>query len=414
MRLLLDIALRHLAGRRRQTLVSLVGVALGVGFFVAIAALMQGFQNYFISKVIDVSPHIEMRDEYRKPPPQPVERRYPHGAVRLVGLKPKDEPRGIKNGRAKVASLSKLDGVWVAPVLTGEIILRYGSKDVSGTVVGIDPARERLVSKLERDMAEGRIEDLYTVANGLILGTGLAGKVGAAMGDTLTVLSPAGVILKMKVVGLFSTGIVSMDNFQAYALLKKVQVLQDRPNVINRIRLRLADVTRAEEVARKIELRYGYRSESWQEANANVLGIFVIQNGIMYSTTGAILVVAAFGIFNIISTVVLEKTRDIAILKSLGFSAFDLQAVFLFEGLAVGVVGTLIGWAVGYGLTEVLAAVEFEIEGFVRSEGFILDYSIRYYLIAGGMAVTASTLAAFLPARKAARVDPVAIIRGAA
>jgi lipoprotein-releasing system permease protein len=109
------------------------------------------------------------------------------------------------------------------------------------------------------------------------------------------VLSTAGVILKMKVVGLFETGIVSLDNFQAYALLKKVQVLQDRPNVINRIRLRLERVAEAEALARRVEARFGYRTESWQEANRNVLGIFVIQNGIMYSTTGAILVVAAFG-----------------------------------------------------------------------------------------------------------------------
>ena len=267
MRLLLDIALTHLRNRRRQTLVSLVGVSLGVGFFVAIAAMMQGFQNYFIDKIIDVSPHIEIKDEYRVPPLQPVERLYPTGAVRLTGVKPKDEPRGIKNGKAKVAALSRMAGVKASPVLTGEIILRYGSKDVSATIIGIEPERERLVSKLERDMTIGTLDALRTTANGLILGAGLAAKVGARHGDTLTVLSPAGVILKMKVVGLTSTGIVSMDNFQGYALLKKVQVLQDRPNVVNRIRLRLDEVTEAEPLARRIEQRFGYRSESWQEAN---------------------------------------------------------------------------------------------------------------------------------------------------
>jgi lipoprotein-releasing system permease protein len=133
----------------------------------------------------------------------------------------------------------------------------------------------------------------------------------------------------------------------------------------------------------------------------------------MYSTTGAILVVAAFGIFNIISTVVLEKSRDIAILKSLGLTAGDIELVFLFEGLLLGLVGTLLGWAVGYGLIELLATVRFEIEGFVRAERFRLDYSFANYLIAGAAAGAAATLAAFLPARRAARVDPVEIIRGA-
>ena len=375
--------------------------------------MMQGFQSYFVAKVIDVSPHIEMRDEYRTPPPQPVEQRYRDGLVRLLGLKPKSEPRGIKNARAKIAALSDFEGVAVAPALSGQVILRYGSKDVSATVVGIDPKKERDVSNLERDIYLGEMDDLYATANAIILGGGLAKKLGAGRGDTLTVLSPVGVVLKMKVAGLFSTGIVSMDNFQAYALLKKVQVLEDRPNVVNRIRLRLADVNRAETLARRIETRYGYWTQSWQEANANVLGIFVIQNAIMYSTTGAILVVAAFGIFNVISTVVLEKTRDIAILKSLGFNARDVRTTFLLEGFIVGLAGTIAGWGLGYGLTELLATVEFEIEGFVRSEGFILNYSPFHYLIAGAMGLTSATFAAYLPARKAARMDPLAIIRAA-
>ncbi len=412
--LLFDIAVGHLKRRKRQTIVSLLGVSLGVGFFIAIAAMMQGFQQYFISKIIDVSPHVEMKDEFREPPPQPVELAYGSGAIRVTGIKPKDEPQGIRNGKAKVAGLSRLPGVTVSPVLTGEIILRYGSKDVSGTVLGIDPERERRVTNLEGDLVEGSLDDLFTTANGLILGVGLAQKVGAEMGDTLTVLSPAGVILKMKVVGLFSTGIVQMDNFQGYALLKKVQVLQDRPNVVNRIRLKLDDVDRAEELARRIERRFGYRTESWKEANKNVFGIFVIQNGVMYSTTSAILVVAAFGIFNIISTVVLEKTRDIAILKSLGLESGDVESIFVFEGFVVGLAGTLLGWLLGWALIQLLESIEFDIEGFVRTEGFVLYYTYWHYLIAGGMAILAATFAAFLPARRAARVDPVEIIRGAA
>ena len=414
MRLQLDIALAHLRRRRRQTAVSLLGVALGVGFFIAIAALMQGFQKYFVSKIIDVSPHVVMMDEYRVAPPQAVERTYAGGALRLTGVKPKDEPRGIKNGKAKVAILSRLPGVTVSSVLRGQIILRYGSKDVSATLIGIDPDRERRVTKIEDDLTEGTLDDLYATANGIILGEGLAAKVGAARGDTLTALSTAGVVLKMKVVGVFNTGITTLDNGQAYALLKKAQVLQNRIDVVNEIRLRLDDLEQAEALARHIERRFRYRSESWEESNRNVLGIFVIQNGIMYSTTGAILVVAAFGIFNIISTVVLEKSRDIAILKSLGLTSGDIELVFLLEGLMLGLAGTLLGWAIGYGLVELLASVRFEIEGFVRTERFQLDYSFANYLVAGAAAGAAATLAAFLPARRAARVDPVDIIRGAA
>ena len=176
--LVADIALAHLSKRKRQTVVSILGVALGVGFFIAIAALMQGFQSYFISQVIDVSPHIIMKDEFRSAPKQPAEALGEGGAVQLSGVKPKDEPRGIRNGEAITATLAKLPGVKAAPALIGQALLRYGSKDVSATVIGIDPDAERSVTRIERDMTVGKLADLRSVANGIILGEGIAVKLG--------------------------------------------------------------------------------------------------------------------------------------------------------------------------------------------------------------------------------------------
>ena len=414
MRLILDIAVTHLVHRKRQTLVSVLGVAMGVGFFIGMAAMMQGFQRYFVAKTIDVSPHIIIKDEYRTPPPQPVEQYYRAGAIRLLNVQPRDERRGIKNGMAVVDAIARQPDVAVAPTLAGQIFLRYGTKDVSATLYGIEPEKERRVTYLEQDLVAGSLNGLYTTANGIILGSGLADKVGAATGDTLSIISPAGVILKMKVVGVFRSGVTAKDNYESFALLKKAQILQDRANVVNQIRIRLRDIDQAAALARSLETRYGYRTESWEETNKNVLGIFVIQNGIMYSTVSAILIVAAFGIFNIITTVIHEKERDIAILKSIGFEEGAIRGIFLLEGAVVGVVGTLIGWALGYGLTELLASVRFNVEGFVKTEGFVLYYTFRHYLIAGLFAMIASLVASYLPARKAAAVNPVDIIRGGA
>ncbi len=414
MTLSFDIALTHLRSRKRQTLVSVLGVAMGVGFFIAMAAMMQGFQHYFIAKVIDVWPHIVVKDEYRSAPLQPAQRLFSGGAVALYGLKPLEELRGIKDAKTIVAELDGRPGMAAAPTLRGQVFLRYGGKDVSATLVGIEPQHERRVSHLESDLISGRLNALYSTANGIILGEGVAKKAGVGMHDTLSVISPAGVILKMKVVGVFRTGITPIDNFESYALLKKAQILQNRPNVINQIRIRLQDVNQAGATARGIEARLGYRTEAWEETYENVLGIFVIQNGIMYSTVSAILIVAAFGIFNIISTVVHEKTRDIAILKSVGFEEADIRTIFLLEGLVVGLVGTLLGWLLGYSLTRLLGTIRFHIEGFVTAQGFFLYYSYMHYLIASSFAVLSAMFAAWLPARKAARLNPVDIIRGAA
>ena len=412
MKLLLDLALTHIKGRLRQTILSVIGVMTGVGFSIALASLMTGSQQDFIDRIVDSSPHIVVKDEFRNPPRQPVERRYAGGAIALSGVKPKEELRGIRNPTPRIMALNNIPDVAAAPNLRGEVVMRYGGKDVSTALVGIEPKLERRVSKIEEDMTAGRLADLYGVANGVILGQGLADKLGVKIGATLSVSSPAGILLKMKVVGLFYTGIVAMDQSQGYALLKRVQVLLDRPNVVNAIHLRLADAIQAQALARRIEGRLGYRTESWQEANQGILEVFEIRNVIIYSTVGSILIVAAFGIFNIVSTITFEKVRDIAILKSIGFEERDIRRLFLFEGLLMGCVGTLLGWALGYVLYRLLGAVRVEVSLFTQWTRLPVLFSFAHYLIAGGAAIIAATIAGYLPARKAARLNPVDIIRG--
>jgi lipoprotein-releasing system permease protein len=218
----------------------------------------------------------------------------------------------------------------------------------------------------------------------------------------------------MKIVGLFRTGIQNVDQASGFTLLKVNQVLQNRSNVINQILLRLEDVRQAEPLARQIEARFGDRTESWEEQNRNILTVFVIQNAIMYSVVGAILLVAAFGIYNIISTVVFEKTRDIAILKSLGFTEGDIQRLFLVQGIIAGILGAIVGCLLGALMVEALAQVRFGTETPAGNDRFILARDWRVYVAASLFAVGAAGIAAVIPARRASRLDPVQVVRGAA
>lgn len=416
MSLTLAIALGHLRRRKRQTVVSLLGVALGVGFFIAIAALMRGFQTYFVQQVIDVAPHVVMKDEFRSPDLQPAELAFAGGAVAVRGVRPREAVRGIREAGAKIEAIEAIPGVAVAPVLRGPVLFRYGARDVAVSLAGIDPVRERRVTNIEKDMTAGRLEDLRATANGVIVGIGVAQRLGASLGDTVIAVAPSGVATSFRIVGLIETGVTALDEREAYVLLRLAQVILDRPNVINQIRIRLDDVRQAEPLARRLEAVFGYRTESWEESNRNVLALFVIQNAIMFSVVGAILLVAAFGIYTIISQVVHEKARDIAILKSLGFRAGDIQAIFLLEGAIVGLAGAVVGWAVGYGLIEVLAQIRFQSAGgpLRGREGFILAREAWTYLAGGGFALIAAMVAAYVPARKASRLNPVEIVRGAA
>jgi lipoprotein-releasing system permease protein len=412
--LALDIATTHLGGRKRQSLVSVLGVAMGVGFSIAISALMQGFQGDFVQRVIDNAPHITLKDEYREPQTQPAEIVAAGGAVELHGLKPRNEIRGIKRAGQIAQELAAWPGLVVSATLSGQGFLRYGGKDRSATITGIEPDRERRVTKIEKDIVEGSLEALKTAANCIILGKGLARRLGVKLGDTITVTSPVGVILKMKVVGLSHTGVIAFDEVNAYVLLKKAQILQNRTNVINQIRVRTPDVNAARDVAARIEARYGYRTESWDETNEGVFSIFIIQNAVMYSVVAAILIVASFGIFNIIATVIFEKTRDIAIMKSMGFAERDIKRIFLLEGLVLGAVGGALGCLLGLTLVYIMSLVRFDVRGIVEAQGFVLKWTIWHYVIATAVAMASSVAAAYFPARRAARVNPVQIVRGAA
>ena len=411
MKLLLRIAMTHVRGRLRQTVVSILGVMLGVGFSIAMAALMQGSQRDFVSQLIDAIPHIQITDEERKPAPQPAQALY--DAVQISGLRVVDDRRGIRNPVAVRAGLESWVAGEFAPALAGQAVVRYAGKDVAATLTGILPHAETVVSNIAEDLVQGSFFNLAATANGLIVGDGMTAKLGAKFGDTVTVTSAGGLVKRYKIVGLFHSSLAQINDTIGYVPLKAAQILFERPNVINRLNIKLKDVNAAEAVAARIERQIGYKAVSWQEANKGLQEAFVIRNLIMYTVVGAILLVAGFGIFNIVSTIVHEKARDIAILKSLGFYETDMQVLFVFEGLAIGAAGSLCGWALGYVLCLALSMVEFQIPGSTDSTFLPIYIAPAHYLIAAGFALGSAGIAGYLPARRAARLNPVDIIRGA-
>jgi len=190
-------------------------------------------------------------------------------------------------------------------------------------------------------------------------------------------------------------------------------VLLDRPNKANQVRIKLKDAYDAQPLARELEARFGYKAESWQEANEDFFTLVIVRNVIMYSVVSAILIVASFGIFNIISTVVMEKSRDIAILKSMGFRERDIRTIFVIQGVFVGVVGAVTGWVVAGGLLFALSRVEIDVAEF-GVERLPLDMGLYQFALAGVFAGLSAVFASYMPARKAAKLRPVDIIRGAA
>jgi lipoprotein-releasing system permease protein len=411
MTLILDIAWTHVRAHMRQTAFAGAGVATGVGFSIMMAALMVGSQNDFIQRMVNSLPNITISDERRTPPLQPATKIF--DAVEFHGLRPEARRRGIKNPLALMASLEAWLPGNVAPSVKVQAIIRYANRDIAATIIGIDPRREAKVSELPKQMRGANLNALYRATNAIVLGDRLAEKIGARIGANITLQSSAGAHFNSQVVGLFHSGVRQIDETTAYTLTKTGQILAGQTGMINELRVHLNDPLNARAIAARIEGETDYKAVSWQEANEDLLSAFVIRNIVMYAVVGAILLVASFGTYNIISTITHEKVRDIAIMKSLGLPERTVRTIFVVEALIIGLVGSLIGFALGYALCRGLGTVRIT-NPFVDSNYLPLAYDPLHYLLAGAVALASSVLAGYAPARKAAHENPVEIIRGAA
>ena len=409
------VAFAHLLVRTRQTLVATLGVAVGVGFFLAVSGMMSGSQKDFIRTLIDSAPHIVVSDERREATRQPALDAFPGAAVSISGVKPTEEVRGLKDWPAMLADARTLPGAVAAPSLTGAVAIRFAGRTEPLALNGIDPRIEGRLAKIEASLVGGKLIDLEARPDGIIVTRPLADRIGVHLGDSLVVSSALGVTQRMRVLALVEpdarAGFYAGDN-TAYGLLRTAQVLFARPNVVNQLHIKLADPDAADADAQRLEARWGYKWQSWQERSKDILNLLVVRNVIMYAVISAILLVASFGIYTAVSTSVTDKRRDIAILRAMGFTERDVEAIFLIEGLVVGVAGALLGFVLGTLLLQILASLPLTVGG--KPLVLPLDRGLGQYAIAGAASLVSALVAAWLPARKAASVDPVDILRGAA
>ena len=375
---------------------------------------MRGSEKDFIKRLVDNSPHITVYDEYREGRGQPAALRWPDAAVEVRNVRPQRETRGIRGWPQRLAAIEAQPGLRAAPVLAGAAVLSFAGRQQGVSLSGVMPEKMKQVSTIEEKMTHGSLDALSANPNGIIVGQGLIDKFSLHMGSTLSLIGDDGQSRALRVVGIFRTGNAAYDEGQAFVLLKRAQALLGRENRINRIIIQLGDPYAARAAAQTIEAAVGYKSVSWIEASEDILSLLLVRNLIMYSVVGAILVVAAFGIYNTISTIVMEKTRDIAIMKSMGFRARDVRRVFLIEGLIVGVLGSTFGVLVGIGMMAVLGRVEIRPPGVAEIVHLPIWWGADEYALAAAFAMLSCVIASYLPARRAGQVHPVDILRSAA
>jgi len=412
---ILFVSLRLLRERKRQTFVSVLGIAVGVTAFIVMSSLMFGLQRHFVRQVIDLDAHISVKPKYNLEEDRILRRVFGEDVIlEILGSRPKEVRDRINDYRKLIEDISSKEGVLgVAPHLRANGVVRFGPKERPVNLVGIDPVLESGATSINRFLELGNLGKLEQNRRGVILGRLVARDLGVdRVGRKVILIVPGGGSEVLEVIDFFDSGVTNVDRSRVYVHLRTLQRLTGRINEVNELVVRVRDVEEATRIARDIEEETGYDAVSWQEAYSNFLNLFKVQKIITYLVTGSILVVSAFGIFNILMMTVLEKRREIAILKAIGFTSRDITFIFLLQGVLIGVFGTLLGFLSAYLIQAYLLSVEIDLEGFLRVRGFsFLDRSPIYYIGALLFALLLSWVASFYPSKRASSLDPVEIFR---
>jgi len=418
-RTIFKIAAGHLFGRARQTMTTLVGVSVSTMVLITTISLMRGLVDSFTEAIIDIAPHIVVRGQSIIPDKIDLISK-DNGSRRafVIDNVQQEDPEEITNYRQILSLMDDApydDMISVAsPYVASQVMAIKGTANQPIEVNGVLIERENKVAKIEANLKSGSLESLQKTPNGLLIGEKIAEDLEIQLFDELTLVASSGVTVRAKVVGTFFTGVKSIDN-KAFVNLKIGQLLEEMPpNKVTGINLRVKDLLQNTELARELERVTGYKCETWQEANESIIGLFNRIGNIVYSLVGFVALVSGFGVANILVTTIYEKTRDIAIMKSYGFTANQIVGLFVLEGVLVGLGGALLGAILAVGSTNLLASIPTEsAQGPVVRKGFAMSQSPMYYMIAVSLTVFISTIAAMIPSRKAAKLQPVQVLRDA-
>jgi lipoprotein-releasing system permease protein len=414
MKLALEIARTHLFARPKQTIVAMLGVTFGIGMFIAMVGLMTGLNDFTEELTMTSSPDIHIYNDVTEDRPSILDQVNESGLNMVHHQKPKKETSKLRNAMSITEVLKKDERVsGVAPMLASQVFYNYGAVQLNGTVFGVDILAEDKLFDLRSKMKAGRIEDLLASHDGIIMGTGLARKLNATTGERVVITTPQGYTMTLKIVGLFQMGIGTVDNIRSYANIKTVQtILQQNEGYITDINIKLKDLHQAKAIAVEYQKMFNYKAEDWETANATFLTGSMIRNILTYSVSITLLVVAGFGIYNILNMTIYSKMKDIAILKAMGFAGKDVRNIFLIQAIIIGFVGSVVGLTIGYGLSFLISKAPFDGGDVISLDHLPVNFDPAYYIIGIVFGVTTTALAGYMPSRKAAKIDPIEILRG--
>ncbi|WP_336518183.1 ABC transporter permease [Pollutibacter soli] len=411
-----EIAISLLLARWRQTLIAAIGVTFSITMFIALLGFMTGLNTLLDGLILNRTPHIRLYNEIEQNPFQPIAnaRGYDKAYHFISSVKAANIREEIYNSEAIIKTIVEDKRVrGTSPKLHSPAFFNQGNVRIAGVIDGINPQVENKLFNFYEYVSGGSGSDLNIIPNSIILGRPLAEQLLVDIGDIVYVTTTAAEIFPLKLIGFYQSGIRDLDKVQAYTSIATAQKISGRPaNYVTDIQVKLHDINDAPAVAKEYKRLFGLQAIDIQTANSEFETGSSIRTLISFVVGITLLIVAGFGIYNILNMLIYEKMDSIAILKATGFSGTDVKRIFLMIALSIGIFGGTIGLIFGYLLSLIIDTIPFNFPSLPSITTYPVNYNPMYYLIGILFSLVTTYMSGLFPAVKASKVDPVIIIRG--
>ncbi len=409
------LAWRHLTSKVKQTFLTLLGITLGTAAYVTISGMMMGFQSFILDRLVNNDAHIRIsaREDYVQK--NDIENIFFKDNKHVFWI---NAPGGLRES-TKVEKpqvwydrlMHKSEVLAYSPQLVTQTLVRKGSASLSGRLIGSYPNKQSQVTNIQSYMTNGLFSEISTAGNKILVGDGVLSILGAKVGDTIYLSTAQGTPDPFKIIGSFSLGVKSLDDTTLFAHLTDVQKVNHTPSQISDIAIKILDPSKSKETAQTWSEYTQDKVQSWDQINEGTLSVFKTQDIVRNAMTISILIVAGFGIYNILTMAVTQKKREIAILRSMGYEPKDIMNLFLIQGLILGTAGSTVGAGLGHIFCRLMEQIPVSSQRMIGSGKMMVSFEPAIYWKAIALGLSSAVVASLLPARNAGSLEPIEIIR---
>jgi lipoprotein-releasing system permease protein len=406
------IAFRFLLAHQRSMGLSALGVVFGVGAFIAACAQTEGFEKFYIQTVLGSEGALVISDRFQESRDSILSAK-PGESLLVANQQEKKYYPGIEDAYHMIDVLMTYpEVVACSPIVEGRTFIRSGFQEEGVSLQGIDLDLHLRTTDFAKQVNKGSIEDFRNDPNGCCVGQSLAERMDLHAGEDVFVRGPSNENRRFRIDVIYETGVWDFDIKNVFVHLRTAQEILHKPYFVSFMLVKLVNPDRAPEMADEFRDLLSHQADSWQARQAGNLHLFEALRLSAAIVVSMIILLSGFGIFNVLSLSVMQRVKEIAILRSMGYDRGDIAAIFLWQGACVAVVGIVLGWGLGALLTFVISKIPVNFRGILRTDYFIVEWSPYHYIIAAVLALIAVFIASYVPARRASRLEPVDTLRG--